>query len=112
MVLNGAVAVARLTSRGQNGKLQSAITGEETDDELRAMARWFITACPTNLQHPRSPFRILSRLYHGSLEVLIKGMTRAALLGLFECEFEVRNAPAAPNGGNETKLVAHSDLTP
>ena len=73
----------------------SAITGDETDDELRELALSFTLNCPANAQHPACPFRSLHNLYHVTVKALMNGMTRKELVGLFELECEARNAEAA-----------------
>jgi hypothetical protein len=82
---------ARMANEGPDGRLLCAITGEETDAELREVAIQFTCACPTREQRRGCPFRTLQTLYHVSAKALISSMTRAALLSLFELECEVRN---------------------
>ena len=95
MALNWDLVTARLTTRGPEGSFLSAITGEETDLELRALVVRLAHGCPLSQQHPGCPFCALSHLYHLSLQNLLNSMTRTALASLFELECEVRNAYAA-----------------
>jgi hypothetical protein len=81
---------ARLSARDAEGHLLSALTGNESEAELRAVALLFVETCPANCAQARCPFRILGGLYHGSARALINSMTRSALVGLFDMEFEFR----------------------
>ena len=95
MALTWDSVTSRLATRGSDGKLLSAITGEETDAELRALIMRLTRACPVGDQHSGCPFRALQSIYQVSLQTWVNGMTRKGLLSLFELECEVRNAAAA-----------------
>jgi len=89
---SGCAAVAdRLSRRGPDGRLQSVITGQESDAELRGIFVWFIENCSASRQNPQCPFTILKNAYQDSLSALMGGMTRTAILSLIEMEVEARN---------------------
>jgi hypothetical protein len=104
MAINWDRVVARLSMRGPDGRLLSAITGEETEAELRVLAMRLAHGCPYRQQHPGCPFCSLRHLYHRSLQSLLDSVSQKALMGLFELEWEVRISAAAaappPAGGN------------
>jgi len=116
MALDWDVVRFRLSARGADGKLLSAVTGNETDEELRELALHFVEMCPAGQQRSERsgcPFRILNQLYHGSLKNLVNGMTRKALLGMFELEWEVRNEDVASScHPGEGKLADDSEANP
>lgn len=95
MAINWDSVTARLSTRGPDGRLLSAIAGDETDPELRALVVRFAHGCPKNRQHAGCPFCALHHFYHLSLQNLLDGLPRKALVGLFELECEVRNTCAA-----------------
>jgi hypothetical protein len=97
--------VATLFANDPNGKLMPVDTGKESDSALRDLAIYFAEGCPASHLHPRCPFRVLSDLYPGSLKTLVNGMTRAALLSLFEMERELRRSSAGPATGSELVLT-------
>ena len=107
MALSWDVVVSRLSARGPDGKLLSAITGMETDAELRVLALRFSRVCPLGNQHLHCPFRSLQNIYQVSLQTWINSMKRNSLLGLFELEHEARNAaiPACPESA-PARLIA------
>ena len=87
-----------MARRGPDGKLLSALTGVETDAELRALATQFTSACRVD-EHPEGcPFCKLSHLYHRSSQDLLHNVSPSALVGLFELECEVRNRAASEPG--------------
>jgi len=102
------MAAGKLSILGPDGKSVPFITGQETHAELRTLALWFITDCPAHLQHPRCPFRVLSRLYQGSFITLLNGMTRSALLSLFEHEFEIRNCHPVPGAQDHFEACGYA----
>jgi hypothetical protein len=90
-------------------RLLSALTGEESDAELRTLATQFTRACPLNQQQDACPFCTLRHLYYRSLQTLLGGITRTALVGLFELECEVRNQAdpeSCPLAGGESAEAA------
>ena len=87
---------ARLSTQGSDGKFHSAITGNESEKELRELVEAFIEKCPCSREHIHCPFYILRGLYHASLKTLLDGLTRQGLVGLFEIECELRNAKTHP----------------
>lgn len=89
--------VARISLRGQDGKLMSAITGNETDHELRALVLRFTEHYECDQSADHNPFRMLSGLSRESLHRLIADMNRETMLFLFESECECRNRkPVGP----------------
>jgi len=90
-----------LIAESRDGKLLPFVTGKEPDSTLRDLAIYFAEGCPANRLHPRCPFRVLNGLYPGSLKTLVHGMTRAALLSLFEMERELRQTATQPATGSE-----------
>ena len=82
----------RLGTVGGDGKPLSAITGEETDEELRALAVSFTGQCPAGRQHCQCPFRLLNAISYASLNHLLGSMNRGSLLELFAMECECRTA--------------------
>ncbi len=109
MAVNWDLIEARLSSRGPDGKFLSAVTGEETDGELREMAIRFTDKCPANQQRCHCPFRSLNHHYHVSVKALVTGMTRAALLSLFELECEVRNTDAVASCLQDGGKLSHGN---
>ena len=95
MALHWDLVATRLSTRGPDGTFLSALTGDETDDELRLLVVRFAQACPACKEHSGCPFGALRNLYHASLQAILDGMTRSAMLGLFELEQEARNNSAA-----------------
>jgi len=81
----------RMTTRGPDGNLLSAITGQETDVELRRLLLEFSRQCPLSFTHPHCPFCMLGGLSRTSLENLAYGMKRPAIIFLFDTERELRN---------------------
>jgi hypothetical protein len=110
---NCAAVAARLWTRGTDGKLKSVITGRESDAELQGIAVWFMENCSASRQNPQCPFSILKKAYPSSLNSLLKGMTRAAILSLIELEVEARNNhPALCGEEGPPALAVHLDSTP
>jgi hypothetical protein len=72
-------------------KAPALITGLETDTKLRMLVMQFVAKCPAGEHHAHCPFRTLSGLSYGSLDTLLKDMSREALLELFELERECRS---------------------
>jgi len=105
-----AAIAARLSTRGPDGRLQSVITGQESDAELRGIVIWFIENCSASRENSQCPFSILKNAYHGSISVLMEGMTRAAVLSLIEMEVEARNnQPALCGQPGEPGPAVHSE---
>jgi len=98
MALNWDLIVKRLSTCGPDGKLLSAITGDETEGELRALVVRLAQSCPICQEHFGCPFRSLHHLYHATLQAWLNGMSRPALVGLFELECEARNRTLTPKG--------------
>lgn len=101
---------ARLSSPGTDGKLQSVISGDESDAELREIVVGFIEHCSASKRNPRCPFRILKYTYQESLSELMAGMTRSALLSLIEMEVKIRNDnPALCGQPTDSGQIVDSD---
>jgi len=98
MAFNWDLIATRLLSRGANGKFLSTITSDETVGELRALVVRLAHECPLCQHHFGCPFRSLHQLYHITLQAWLHGMSRAALLGLFELEYEARNSGLTTKG--------------
>jgi hypothetical protein len=81
----------RMTTRGYDGKLQPAITGEESDAELRQLVLELSQSCPLAQAHAHCPFCMLGGLSRTTLENLVYGMKRDAMVFLFDAERELRN---------------------
>jgi hypothetical protein len=94
--------IAGLAGEGLEGKLMPLIIGEESDSALRGLAIYFAEECHS----PSSPFRVLNGHYRGALKTLVHGMTRAALLGMFEMERKLRHSGVASVANS--KLVSTS----
>ncbi|HUC86071.1 MAG TPA: hypothetical protein VL970_12815 [Candidatus Acidoferrales bacterium] len=72
-----------------------AVTGDESDDELREMVVEFASeyfGCQNDID---CPFRRLNGLTFNSLRHLLEGMDRPSILGLFDLECESRNREAS-----------------
>jgi hypothetical protein len=86
-------------TKGPDGQLLSAITGEETDDELRELIFCLAERCPVGKKHPHCPFCMLGGLSLNSLRTYATSLNRRALLDLFDLERNCRNyRPALPCG--------------
>ena len=81
----------RMTNLGADGKFPSIITGQETDAALRQMVLEFSSRCPLSQTHAHCPFCMLGGLSRTTLESLVYGMKRDAIIFLFEAECELRN---------------------
>ncbi|MGA2244088.1 MAG: hypothetical protein ABSH48_03725 [Verrucomicrobiota bacterium] len=88
---NCAAVAASLSTRGPDGKLKSVISGHESDAELRGIVVWLAENCSASRLNPECPFSILKEAYRGSMNALMNGMTRAAMLRLIGMEEEARN---------------------
>jgi hypothetical protein len=69
----------------------SAITGHESDEELRELVLEFCRRCPAHMQHNHCPFHLLGGLPPDTLKNLVKDMNRQTMLYLFESEQRLRN---------------------
>jgi hypothetical protein len=96
---------ATLFAKDPDRVLTPVVTGKESDSALRDLAIYFAEGCPASRLQPGCPFRVLSDLYPGSLKTLVNGMTRAALLSLFEMERELRQSSLEPAAGSELVLA-------
>ena len=94
-----------LIAESRDGKLLPFVTGKESDSTLRDLAIYFAEGCPASRLHPRCPFRVLSDLYPGSVKTLVHGMTRTALLSLFEMERDLRRSRVGSATGSELVLT-------
>jgi hypothetical protein len=81
----------RMTIPGPNGKFQPIITGQEPDAALRQMVLEFSSRCPLSQTHAHCPFCMLGSLSRTTLENLVYGMKREAMIFLFDAECELRN---------------------
>ena len=85
-----------MTTLGPEGKLLSAITGDESDAELRRLVVKLSNQCPLEKDHEDCPFRMLQGLSNVALENVVNQMDRQTLLELFKRETECRNTPDSP----------------
>ncbi len=74
-----------------DGRFQSIITGQEPDAKLRQLLLEFSLRCPLSQTHAHCPFCMLGGLSRTSLEHLVYGMKREAMVFLFDAEYELRN---------------------
>ncbi len=81
----------RMTIRGADGKFSTIITGQESDAGLRQMVLEISLRCPLSQTHAHCPFYMLGGLSRTSLEHLVYGMKREAMVFLFDAECELRN---------------------
>ena len=93
MAVHWQAVSARMTTLGPDGKLLSAITGAERDENLREMVLRMSEGCPLERCCLHCPFRILQSLSCSALKKLVAGLDRPALLELFRMERECRNHP-------------------
>jgi len=68
--------------------LNTELTGDESDAELRAMAVRIVDTCPSDCVQTHCPFRLLGNLYHASSRALINSLSRSGLVSLFETDVE------------------------
>jgi hypothetical protein len=92
----------RMTIPEPDGKFPSIITGQETDAALRQMVLEFSNRCPLSQTHAHCPFCMLGGLSRPSLEHLVYGMKREAMVFLFDAECELRNEILARQAGGRT----------
>ena len=76
----------RLHQKDEAGHNVSAITGSETDEELREIATNIRRLCGGNCTSRECPFGLLHHLPPDSKQVTLEGMQRQDLLKLFEAE--------------------------
>lgn len=88
----------RIATPGPDGKLLPAITGNESDEELRKLVQAFVQNCPVQQQHHHCPFCTLGGLSHVAIDNLTAEMKRDTMLFLFELERECRNQRRAVGG--------------
>lgn len=81
---------ARFLTKGPDGRLLPAVTGEETDEELRELVFRLAEQCPIGKKHPHCPFCMLGGLSLNSLRTFATSLNRRALLNLFELERNCR----------------------
>jgi hypothetical protein len=81
----------QMATTGPDGSPLSAITGNETDAQLRELILEFVQNCPAELSHPHCPFRMLNTLSRDSFRNLVEGMSRETMVFLFDTECECRN---------------------
>ena len=96
MAVNWHAVGRRLSTPGPDGKYLPAITGRETDEDLREMVFLMSQSCPLNLACLHCPFRILQGLSHASLNKTVAGLDRTGCLELFALENACRNQAEAP----------------
>jgi hypothetical protein len=85
---------SRITTRGPDGLFLPAITGNESDEELRALVNEFIQKCPLKQEH-NCPFRILGGLSSDSQKSVVSKLKREDIIAFFEMERESRNSVIA-----------------
>lgn len=96
----------RLLTRGPEDQWLSAISGNETDAELREIITRFVEfQCPIHEQQEGCPFQTLGGLTHASLNHFIAELKRDSLLFLFAAELECRSKHCAK------QLVDQTDQT-
>ena len=95
-----------LIAESRDGELLPFVTGKESDSALRDLAIYFAEGYPSSRRHPSSPFSILSGHYRASLKILIHGMTRAALLSLFEMERQLRQSAMKSAAGPQLTFTS------
>jgi hypothetical protein len=79
------------------GNCPSAMTGAETDGELRDLAFDLALHCPMRNIATDCPFQLLSKLTPASLQNTLAQMRRQSLLELFELERECRRLALEQN---------------
>ena len=89
----------RMTIPEPDGKFLSIITGQEPDAALRQMVLEFSSRCPLSQTHAHCPFCMLGSLSRTTLENLVYGMKREAMIFLFDAECELRNEILASRTG-------------
>jgi hypothetical protein len=89
--INWDAVMTRTATRGQDGKLASVLTGNETDEELRVLTLRFTQHYQFDQGPNFNPFRVLGGLPRETLHKMITEMDREAMLFLFESECEYRN---------------------
>jgi hypothetical protein len=92
----------RMTLRGADGKFSAIITGQESDAGLRQMVLEISLRCPLGQTHAHCPFCMLGGLSRTSLENLVYGMKREAMVFLFDAECELRNEILTRPAGRRT----------
>lgn len=92
MPLNWPAIIQRVSTRGSDGKLLSAVAGSETDLELREMVLRFTDGHLTCPQRSECPFHLLTGLTYNSLKQTVENLPRQVMLDFFEMEHECRNA--------------------
>jgi hypothetical protein len=93
MAVNWHAVAQRLTTPGPNGQPLPAITGQESDADLREMILQMSGACPLNHSCLHCPFRILQGLSYSSLNKIVDSLDRASCLELFNLEQACRSDP-------------------
>jgi hypothetical protein len=93
MAANANVIAARLLAKGQDGRPLPAVSGEETDEQLRQLVFDMSGKCPVGKNHPHCPFNMLGGLSRTSLRTFVTAMNRQALLNLFDLERNCRCQP-------------------
>lgn len=91
------IVQSRLATRGPDGLLLSAITGAETEEELRALIYEFVQSCAHKHKHEKCPFCILSGLSPDSQRSVVSKLKRQDMVGLFEMECASRNEAFKPS---------------
>jgi epoxyqueuosine reductase QueG len=81
----------RLRQRDADGRFLTAVTGEESVEELREIAEQMTYFCPAAHAAVGCPFDRLSKLTDQSLHSALAHMSREDLLELFEMERECRS---------------------
>lgn len=93
---------SRMMTLGPDGKLLSAITGQESDALLRRLAIQLSNQCPVGVSHGKCPLRMLQGLSNVALDNVVQQLDRQTLLELFEKERECRNSPGAQRQSRQT----------
>ena len=84
------VIEAMLLTKDPNDKLVPAITGNESETELRENILHIIENCSAVKNHPHCPFRLLGNIPPYSAKNLVDALKHQNLLSLFEAEHQCR----------------------
>jgi|ERR1035437_1625284 hypothetical protein len=83
--------VSHMSSNGSDEKFLPACTGEETDEELRALIIHLTANCSVSLSRDACVFRPLTGLTYASLHNVVNGLSRETCLQMLAEECACRN---------------------
>ena len=95
MIISRNRAVARMKIKDADGNFLSAITGSESDAELRELITNLACHCFECGSRAHCPFQMLNKLTYESRKQLVDTMQRPTMLMLFETELECRTRYAS-----------------